>query len=165
MELIHDRTLRALDELSQRLFWMNKKIDRMKSVLNVAFVMPIFSNLIHHELAHSYPLLADVIGDMQEEFNYDANYLGIEGATEYYDSVQDMMHTLYNWTIETNEKINETIKVAMDEGDYNIYWKLGDFSSTYSKYITNAQLLQDKADAYGDDLMAMDKDSKKWWKL
>ena len=102
---------------------------------------------------------------MQEEFNYDANYLGIEGATEYYDSVQDMMHTLYNWTIETNEKINETIKVAMDEGDYNIYWKLGDFSRTYSKYITNAQLLQDKADAYGDDLMAMDKDSKKWWKL
>lgn len=165
MELIHDRTLKALDEMSQRFFWMNKKIDRMKSVLDVDFTMPILSELIHHDLAHMYPLLADEVNDIQEQFNYDANYLGVEGATEDYESVIEMMEKLHTWTLETNSQLNETIRIAMEEGDMNVYWKLSPISIEYSKYISNSILLKDKAMGYGTNLMAMDKDSKVWWKL
>lgn len=165
MELIHDITLKALDEMSQRFFWMNKKIDRMKSLLDVKYTMPILSELVHHDLAHMYPLLADEINDIQEQFNYDANYLGVEGATEDYDSVIEMMETLHRWTIETNDQLNRLMETAKEVGDWNVYWKLTPVSVEYSKYISNSILLKDKAMGYGDNLMAMDKDSKVWWKL
>lgn len=165
MELIHERTLKALDEMSQRFFWMNKKLDRMKSVLDVDFTMPILSGLVHENLAHEYPLIADEVNDIQEQFNYSANYLGVEGATEDYNSVIEMMEQLHTWTIETNNMLNNTMKVAFDEGDMNVYWKLVPISVEYSKYISNSILLKDKAMGYGNNLMAMDKDSRAWWKL
>ena len=165
MPIIHDKTLRGLDEMSRRLFWMNKKIDRMKSIISVKFVMPILGNLIHLELAHKYPLLADEISDIQEMFNFDANYLGVEGATEDYYNMIEVCDTLVRWTCETNDQLNELIKVSAEEGDMNVYWMLGKFSTEYSKYIENALLLQDKANQYGDNYHAFDKDSKEWWKL
>lgn len=165
MELIHNSTLSKLDELSQRFFWMNKKIDRMKSVLDVSFTMPILAGLVHEKLAHMYPLLADKVSDIQEMFNYDANYLGVEAATEYYDSVQEMMEKLYEWTLETNNLIREAANVALSEGDFNVYTRLLDIADEYSNYVSNAILLRDKAEGYGDELMSMDKDSKKWWNL
>lgn len=165
MELIHEETLIALDKMSQRFFWMNKKLDRIKSVLDVDFTMPVLSGLIHENLAHKYPLLADEINDIQEKFNYSANYLGVEGATEEYSTVLEMMEKLHTWTVETNEQLNQTIEVAKRNGDWNVFWKLSPISIQYSDYISNAILLKDKAMGYGNNLMAMDKDSPVWWKL
>ena len=78
--LISNEIKMELDRLGQKFFWMNKKLDRMKSVLNVKFAMPKLSELVHHQLAHSYPLLADQVNDIEENFNYDVNYIGVEGA-------------------------------------------------------------------------------------
>lgn len=163
--LIHDSTKSAMDEMAQRFFWMNKKIDRMKSVLNTKFAMPIFSNLVHLQLAHSYPILADDINDIEEMFNYDAKYLGVEGATEDYEDVSDLLGQLYDWTIETNDQLNYAIQVSLEEKDMNVYFMLQPISIEYSKYVANAILLTDKKKLYGNDLSDMDVHSKEWWKL
>lgn len=165
MELIHDRTLRGLDEMSRRFFWMNKKLDRMKSVMTVNMVMPTLANFMHLELSHKYPLLADEVNDIQEMFNYDANYLGVEGATEDYSSMVELSQVLLKWTEETNNQLNELIKISFEEGDFNVYWLLGKLSTEYSKYVENAILINDKSVQYGDDIKALDHDSEVWWKL
>lgn len=165
MELIHERTLKAMDEMSKRFFWMNKKIDRMKSVMTVKFVMPQLAEFIHLELSHKYPLLADEVNDVQEMFNYDANYLGVEGATEDYSSIIEMMNVLCKWTEETNTMINELISIAQEEKDFNVYWKIGHLSVKYSDYVANAILLRDMAMLYDGNDHAMSHDSEEWWKL
>lgn len=165
MEIIHENTLSYMDEMSRRFFWMNKKIDRMKSILNTKFCMPIFANLIHQELAHSYPILADDINDIQEQFNYDANYFSVEGATEDYSSVVEIAQKIYEYTIETNQQLNNLIKVSIDEGDYNVYHLLIPISRNYSRYVANAILILDKAKQYNGNNHAMDKDSREWWVL
>ena len=163
--MISEITMRALDEMSCRLFWMNKKLDRMKAVLSVKFSMPTFSDFIHLELAHKYPLLADQITDIQDMFNQEYFYLGVEGATEDYGTVLEMMEKLHEWTLETNDQLNELIGTAFANRDFNVYWMLGEFSAEYSKYVANAILLRDKARMYGDKYAEMDYESTRWWKL
>ena len=163
--LIHDSTKSAMDEMAQRFFWMNKKIDRMKSVLNTKFAMPIFSNLVHLQLAHSYPILADDINDIEEMFNYDAEYLQVEGATEDYEDVDTLVGQLYDWTIDTNEQLNNLITLSHNNGDFNAYNLLLEVSKKYSKYVANAILIVDKKSIYGDKLYDMDVQSKEWWVL
>lgn len=164
-KLVSETLSNAMDEMSMRFFWMNKKLDRMKAVLSVKFTMPLFSDLVHLELAHKYPLLADNINDIEDEFNIDYFYLGVEGATEEYSSVVDMMKQLLDWTIETNDQLNELINLSKLEHCYNVFWKLGEVSLEYSKYVANAILLYDKAVSYGDNISKMDSDSQKWFKL
>lgn len=163
--LIHDSTKSAMDQMAQRFFWMNKKIDRMKSVLNTKFAMPIFSNLVHLQLAHNYPLLADSINDIEEMFNYDAEYLEVESAIENYEDVDTLVGQLYDWTIETNEQLNNLITISHNNGDFNVYNLLINVSNEYSKYVANSILIVDKKNSYGDKLSAMDVQSKEWWML
>lgn len=163
--LIHDSTKLKMDEMAQRFFWMNKKLDRMKSVLNTRFAMPLLSNKLHLEVAHSYPLLADVVNDIEEMFNYDANYLEVEGATETYEDVDTMIGQLYEWTLETNDQLNELMGIAKENGDYNVYNQLIELSNKYSKYVANSILLVDKKQQYGERLYAMDAQVDKWWVL
>jgi hypothetical protein len=163
--LISEKTNSCLDELSCRFFWMNKKIDRMKSVLTVNFVMPTFSNIVHLQLAHQYPLVADMVGEIQENFNTTPLYLTVDGAVENYSSVEEMFVKLYDLTIETNEAIIECMDIAKSEGNINVWKELSDVLQLYSKYISNAILLKDKAKQYGSNLALMDAEAESWWKL
>ena len=163
--LIHESTKNMMDEVAQRFFWMNKKLDRMKAVLNTKFAMPNLGNLIHIELAHSYPLLADEINDIEEMFNYDPNYLEVEAAKEDYEDVDSLLNQLYEWTLETNEKLHELKGHAFNVGDFNVYDMLIPLSIKYSKYVANAILLVDKKSLYGNNLHAMDDNVDEWWVL
>lgn len=163
--LIHDSTKRMMDEMAQRFFWMNKKLDRMKAVLNTKFAMPNTANYVHIDLAHNYPILADEINDIEEMFNYDPYYPEVEGAFEDYEDVDTLFGQLYDWTLETNEKLQELKKHAYDVGDSNVGDMLIDVSKEYSKYVANAILLVDKKQLYGDNLHAMDDNIDEWWVL
>lgn len=163
--LIHESTKNMMDELAQRFFWMNKKLDRMKAVLNTKFAMPNLAKLIHLELAHSYPLLADDVNDIEEMFNYDPNYLEVEAAKEDYEDVDSLLNQLYEWTLETNDKLHELKGHAFNAGDFNVYDMLIPLSIKYSKYVSNAILLVDKKALYGNNLHAMDDNVDEWWVL
>lgn len=163
--MIHNESKKKLDELAQRFFWMNKKLDRMKSVLNTKFAMPLLANRIHLELAHSYPLLADKINDIEEMFNYDAEYYSVEGACENYESVDEIIGQLYEWTLETNDILCDTARFVKEQGDFNVYKLMSPIINEYSKYIANAMLLVDKKDLYRDKLYAMDDNCEEWWVL
>ncbi len=163
--LISNEIKMELDRLGQRFFWMNKKLDRMKSVLNVKFAMPKLAELVHHQLAHSYPLLADQVNDIEENFNYDVNYLGVEGANEDYEDVDALINQLYEWTLETNDFLQKVKLDARDAGNHNVYDLLTPISREYSKYVANAILLVDKKKQYGNHLYDMDAQAQDWWVL
>ena len=160
--LIHDSTKKKMEEVATRFFWMNKKLDRMKSVLNTKFAMPNLANRIHLELAHSYPLLADEILDIEEMFNYDPMYDAVDGAFEDYESVDALIGQLYEWTLETNAMFHDMKGHAFNVGDFNVYDQLIPISNEYSKYVANAILLVDKKQLYGNDLHAMDDNVEEW---
>lgn len=163
--LIHDETKRKMDMMAQRFFWMNKKLDRIKSVMNTKFAMPLLANKIHLELAHTYPILADKINDIEEMFNFDAEYYGVEGATEQYESVEQMIGQIYEWTLETNDILTELAMVAKNNGDFVVYKLLSPVIVEYARYVENAILLVDKKELYGENLHDMDDNCEKWWKL
>ena len=151
--LISNEIKMELDRLGQKFFWMNKKLVRMKSVL------------VHHQLAHSYPLLADQVNDIEENFNYDVNYLGVEGANEDYEDVDELINQLYEWTLETNDFLQKVKLDARDAGNHNVYDLLTPLSREYSKYVANAILLVDKKKQYGNHLYDMDAQAQDWWVL
>ena len=163
--LIHDESKRKLDKLAQRFFWMNKKLDRMKAVLNTKFAMPLLANRVHLELAHAYPLLADKVNDIEEMFNYDPEYLSVEGACENYESVSELISQLYEWTLETNDILCATAIFVKEQGDFSVYKLMSPIINEYSKYVANAILLMDKTDLYKDHLYAMDDNCEGWWVL
>lgn len=163
--LIHDDVKKRLDEMAQRFFWMNKKLDRIKSVMNTKFAMPLLSNKIHIDLAHSYPILADKINDIEEMFNFDAMYYGVDGALEQYESVDQMIGQIYEWTLETNDMLCATAIYAKEHGDFVVYKLMSPLIVEYAKYVENAILLVDKKELYGENLHDMDDNCEKWWKL
>lgn len=163
--LIHDESKKKLDELAQRFFWMNHKLDRMKAVLNVKFAMPNLAKRVHIELAHAYPLLADEVNDIEEMFNYDPCYLPIENASENYESVDEVINQLYEWTLETNDILCDTAKFVKECGDFTAYKLMSHIIIEHAKFVANAILLVDKKDLYKDRLYAMDDNVEEWWVL
>ena len=63
MKLISDKMCKALDDLTAFCFLGNRIFDRAHSVLDVNFVMPNTAEVVHLNMAHQFPLLADLITD------------------------------------------------------------------------------------------------------
>ena len=61
MKLISDRMESALTGLYGLCFTGNSICDNIVTQLGVKFVMPNTSNLIHYNMAHELPVLADYI--------------------------------------------------------------------------------------------------------
>ena len=90
------KTSEALDLLVGKSFDLNRTFDRAVSIMQNKWCMPNAANIIHHNLAHLFPLLADVISGFKDNWSLTTVYPETHMDDRDYDNLLSMM-TILRW--------------------------------------------------------------------
>ena len=163
--IVTQKTQDAVEQLIGQAFFMNRKIDRMVSVLGVKFAYNNTANLIHLNIAHYFPILADILGEKcLARYNIPVYYPATPDGKEDYQSVSDIIHRLKELLLEYQTMLMGACKVAMSNNDIHVYADLLDVLEDYNKFPEQGILLADKIALY-DDNPSYDIHVYKFWIL
>lgn len=160
--MLSDKTSEALDYLVGAYFDLNRTFDRAVSVMEVKFAMPNAANIIHHKLAHLWPLMADVVSDFKHRWNVAAVYPETHRDARDYDNLEDMMGVLLKETLDVYEIIKQTYAIAKDEHDFNANAMLQNLMQDMNKVIAQVIVLDDKAKQMPTDFDNYDRHIDSW---
>lgn len=148
---LSEKTSQALDELVGLYFDANRTFDRAVSIMQNKWAMPQASEIIHKNLAHLFPLLADVVSGFKDECNVTTIYLETHRDARDYANLLDMMENLLKEILTIYEAIKITYKLAKEEGDLNACVMLEDLTAKMTKVIGQVYTLRDKAEQMPTD--------------
>ena len=165
--IVSKPTQDALMGLIKQCFVENRKFDRMVSVLGVKFAMNKASGLIHHGMAHYFPVLSDKIGELcLERYNISVLYGETPSGVEDYAQATDIIHEIERRTLEFQTIMMGCAKIAFDNNDIHVYADLLDLLEGVNELVEQAILLSDKIDYYGENrIQAFDHDVDHFWVL
>lgn len=159
---LSDKTSEALDELVGACFDMNRTMDRMCSVMQNVFTMPQATDIIHHKLAHLWPLLADEISGFKDQYNVLTYYPETHGDNRMYTNMLDLTETMLKETGEVYQMVKMTYGIAKDEGDLNACAMLMRFTRLISIVMSQIITLRDKAKEMPTDYDSYDAHIDDW---
>ena len=163
---VQQSTIDSIYELIKQCFVMNRKLDRMVSVMGVNFACNYSANKCHLGIAHYYPNLSDQIGERcLERYNIDIKYGETPSGKEDYLSVADIIQTMEDKVVEFQNMYMGAMKVAFENNDLQVYSDLSDLLVDYNKIVEQVILLNDKIKAYGSNVMGFDHDIDTFWVL
>lgn len=154
--LMSERTKKAIDICVQRMFYMNRVMDNLVSNMAINWSMYKATDIIHHKLAHLYPLIADKFSDIQQKFNVRTFYLETPSDTTEYASLYDGFRKALDELMISNDAIIDAIEIAKEEGDINVKVLLEKELANLTPVIEQHITLKDKAKQYGDDYKSFD---------
>lgn len=160
--ILSEKTSEALDILVGKAFDLNRTFDRAVSNLQNKFSMPQAANIIHHNLAHLWPLMGDLISEFKDECNILTYYPETHGDGRVYNNLQDMMETLLQEVLDGYEMVKMTYGVAKDNGDLNACAFLMKYTRIYSIIIGQVYTLRDKAAQMPTDYDTYDAHIEEW---
>lgn len=166
MNVSHN-TIEALYELIKRCFAENRWTDRFVSVLGVKFACNQSASLIHHAIAHAYPQLSDLVGELcLERYNIAVEYGATPEGKQNYDTVTDMMKQLMERSIDFQNMFIGVMKIAWENNDLQVYSNLMELLTKYNYIVEQTILLHDKIGYYGEDnFIKFDHNVDKFWVL
>lgn len=148
--LISENTYKALIELIGRCFAENRYLDRLVSVLGTKFAYNNTADLIHHHVAHYFPVLADEIGEKTlERYNIPIYYPATPDGGKDYNSVTEIIKDFEGRMIDFQSAIMGVCKIANDNGDIQVYSDMLDILEDFNVYVEQGILLNDKIGLYG----------------
>ena len=153
--LISKEMKASLEKIISHCFYNNRILDRMCSILSVTFVMPITSNILHHNLAHLYPLLADDISDYMDSRDCTTIYGETPIGDQEYDTVLDCFNKILEINLRLESLIKESIVLAQSINDYSTKVYLEKFLLKILPITKDILLLLDKAEMYGNSDMSL----------
>jgi hypothetical protein len=153
--LISDETQEKLNLLIQRFFQHNRSWDNFLGYSNVEWAFNHFNEVFHHGLAHLYPLLADVVADIELRYNIVPKYYETKRDTRVYGSMLEFFNININEHTETYELIKSAIDTATVNGDLNVEADLKALLRRFNHFMEQAITLRDKAQIYGEDHKAL----------
>lgn len=142
--MISENTSNALDVLLGAFFDLNRTTDRMVSIMQNKFAMPNAANIIHHRIAHLYPLLADKISEIKDKYNMSSVYPETHRDGRDYKNTNDMFDTLLNENLDVYKMIKYTYQIAQENGDLNVCAELIDFINKFNTVVGQIYTLRDK---------------------
>lgn len=145
----------SLEKVISHCFYANRIVDRICSVLSVSFVMPTTSNIIHHKLAHLYPVLADVISDYMDSRDCTTIYGETVKGDQDYDNYLDCFNKILEINLELEKLTKDSIELAMKTGDFATKVYLEKFLLDIIPITKDILFLVDKAELYGDNDLGM----------
>ena len=148
--LISEETSKALDLLYNQFFNLNSVYDNAVSYMLNEWCMPHASEVIHKNLAHAFPVMADMISEIKDNYDEKSVRTTVPTHDETYDSLYDMMNNLYSYCANTYEMMKITSKIAMDNGDLNVLADLVEFTSTFNKIMGQVITLKGKSEQIND---------------
>lgn len=159
--LISEETSKALDILYNQFFNLNSLYDNAVSYMLNEWCMPNASEIIHKNLAHTFPVMADMISEIKDNYDEKSIRTYIPTHDEEYSTLSEMMDELYRYCANTYEMIKVASKVAMDNGDLNVLADLVDFTSKFNKIMGQVITLKGKAEQI-NDFDKFDRHIDKW---
>lgn len=165
--IVSQNTQNALMEIIAQCFWENRKIDRMVSVLGVDLVCPNAANKIHHQIAHYFPQLSDLIGEKcLERYNISVLYGETPNGIENYNTAIELLDVLQKYVLDFQIMLMGVCKIAQENNDFHVYVDLMDLLGDYNKIVEQVILLNDKIHQYGEDrICSFDHDIDTFWIL
>lgn len=159
---LSQKTSDALDEIVGAFFDLNRTFDRAVSYMQNKWCMPQAADIIHHKLAHLWPLEADKVSGFKDQYNMLTRYPVTHEDNRTYVDLSDMMNTLLSEVGEVYEMIKMTYQVAKEEDDLNACSML--FSLTEDMNILIGQMitLADKAEQMRTDYDTFDRHIMSW---
>lgn len=156
---VSNATIKAIHELNGEMFAMNRFWDATVSILGVTYVCQTASKMMHEHIAHWYPAIADTLNERcLENFNIVAYYPATPAGDVSYANLQDMMEQMLDKTITFQNKVMATRKIAEENQDYSIVVELDRILLEVNAQVGQMLLVNDKAQQYGSDYTAFDKD-------
>ena len=140
------KTSESLDLLVGKAFDLNRSFDRAVSIMQNKWCMPNAANIIHHNLAHLFPLLADVISGFKDNWNFTTVYPETHKDDRDYANLLEMMTILENEVLDFYEMVKMVYKIAEEESDFNAMAMLIDFMNKLTIIISQMYTLRDKAE-------------------
>lgn len=117
MKLISDRMEKELTNLYGLCFIGNSICDNFVTQLAVKFVMPNTSNIVHYNMAHVYPELADFIGEYAQDRNSWLHRPLVPAHTEDYSGLKPMFDILLQYMIDFEKQVGYVMDIAISEDD------------------------------------------------
>lgn len=156
------KTSESLDLLVGKAFDLNRSFDRAVSIMQNKWCMPNAANIIHHNLAHLFPLLADVISGFKDNWNLTTIYPETHKDDRDYSNLLDMMTILRNEVLDFYEMMKMVYKIAEEENDFNTMAMLIDFMNKLTIVVSQMYTLKDKAEQMPTDWDTFDNHISQW---
>ena len=112
--LISKETSKDLDILYGQFFNLNSLFDRAVSVMLNDWAMVQASDIIHHKLAHLFPLMADMVSEIKDNFDESSVRPTVDEHVETYDGLADMFDRLLDECKATYDMIKIVNKGIID---------------------------------------------------
>ena len=156
------KTSESLDLLVGKAFDLNRSFDRAVSIMQNKWCMPNAANIIHHNLAHLFPLLADVISGFKDNWNLTTVYPETHKDDRDYSNLLAMMTILRDEVLDFYEMIKMVYKIAEEENDFNTMAMLIDFMNKLTIIVSQMYTLKDKAEQMPTDWDTFDNHISQW---
>lgn len=156
------KTSESLDLLVGKAFDLNRSFDRAVSIMQNKWCMPNAANIIHHNLAHLFPLLADIISGFKDNWNLTTVYPETHKDDRDYSNLLAMMTILKDEVLDFYEMIKMVYKIAEEENDFNTMAMLIDFMNKLTIVISQMYTLKDKAEQMPTDWDTFDNHISQW---
>ena len=159
---LSERTSRALDILVGGFFNLNRTTDRMVSVMQNKWSMPVAADIVHHNLAHIWPLMADIVSGFKDEYNLTTVYPETHKDDRGYDNLYDMMDVMLREVGSMYDMIKQAYDIAVEEHDFNAMVMLQGLMEKMTKLIGQVITLRDKAEQMPEGYDTYDFHIKDW---
>lgn len=159
---LSDKTSEALDVLVGAFFDLNRTTDRMVSILQNKFSMPQAADIIHHKIAHAFPLFADKISGFKDQCNVTTYYPETHGDNRDYTDLFRMMETLLKEASDVYSMIKMTAKISQENEDYIACSFLQEFMRTYTIMLGQIITLRDKSEQLAREFDTYDRHITSW---
>ena len=156
------KTSESLDLLVGKAFDLNRSFDRAVSIMQNKWCMPNAANIIHHNLAHLFPLLADVISVFKDNWNLTTVYPETHKDDRDYSNLLAMMTILRDEVLDFYEMIKMVYKIAEEENDFSVMAMLIDFMNKLTIVVSQMYTLKDKAEQMPTDWDTFDNHISQW---
>lgn len=156
------KTSESLDLLVGKAFDLNRSFDRAVSIIQNKWCMPNAANIIHHNLAHLFPLLADVISGFKDNWNLTTVYPETHKDDRDYSNLLAMMTILRDEVLDFYEMIKMVYKIAEEENDFSVMAMLIDFMNKLTIVVSQMYTLKDKAEQMPTDWDTFDNHISQW---
>lgn len=160
--LLSNRTSESLDVIVGEFFNLNRSFDRAVSWMQNVWSMPQAASIIHHNLAHLFPLMADIVSGFKDEYNVTTVYPETHRDDREYINLLELTETLLKEVQATYDVIKLTYAVAEEDKDFNAMAMLVHLMNIFTIVIGQVITLRDKAEQIPTDYMKYDRYINTW---
>lgn len=160
--LINEKTSKELDVLYGQFFNLNSLFDNAVSYMLNEWGMVNASEIIHLNLAHLFPVLADKVSEIKDDFDERSVRPTVPEHKEEYKNLVDLFDRLLDECEATYNMIKIVNDTSISNGDLNVHVGLISLTQNFNKVIGQVITLNNKAHQLIDNFDLFDAHIEHW---